>query len=516
MFFQYLPQHIKEQKQPKEDDIDVSQHTNIHKQIENLLYQYIDNSNSNSSKNTTTSTENYNQSKLAIDGLYNTLIDTSSFDTELLFKKIQHLFWTNDSVANYVLDSIVIQEDESSQSGSLRKQLLSLFVSGPWLIEYFYNDAERVKRWFGHFALREKDIKFGSKALESFLFNNRENSWDRCCKWVGGQSYPPCVVVQKKELFMQLDIVKTIHSIIDCYPLFFSSIELHNTIYDNIDAFISIDRDAVLDSIKSKKAMKKQRLHIDAILESLCTAKENQKHLKSILHQLVILLLDKGKIDFFKNLFILNDVDNQSNSNSYNEQSFHRVFLSICKWKDYKEMMVYSLLLPTFINKMTLDDQCINYNNNINNREVFKSYIESKDTTSFVKSFLIESFQYYIYLKGLDTSLYQDLFQLLDIQFKLKQENQFIKGDSDSEDEEELYSFRKRKRSSKKKKSKQNKKFKELFADQEDLNYGGSTAQEQQLWVVFADNGNIELFDKDIPRYIYEFSFLKIFNFYFK
>lgn len=82
--------------------------------------------------------------------------------------------------------------------------------SGNVLCEFFFKKPNKLVEWF-QFDLNGKNTK-GALALEQYLFQNRDKVWNKI-QWQGRRTYPPPVVIQKKALLFEIDVLGTLDSL---------------------------------------------------------------------------------------------------------------------------------------------------------------------------------------------------------------------------------------------------------------------------------------------------------------
>ena len=99
------------------------------------------------------------------------------------------------------------------------KQVASIFTSNRGIKEFcaiferfFFENSTKMNEFF-RFTF-DGNNKAGALALEQFLFQNREKIWHKI-KWSGRRAYSPPVVIQKKNLLMEIDVYETLKMLSD-------------------------------------------------------------------------------------------------------------------------------------------------------------------------------------------------------------------------------------------------------------------------------------------------------------
>lgn len=84
--------------------------------------------------------------------------------------------------------------------------------------KFFIGNKKRIPQWFSFtFRYDSRNIakvcsgknEHGAFALEQYLFANRDTIWEKL-PWQGKRGVTPVVAIQKKNLLMELDLVKTL------------------------------------------------------------------------------------------------------------------------------------------------------------------------------------------------------------------------------------------------------------------------------------------------------------------
>jgi hypothetical protein len=82
--------------------------------------------------------------------------------------------------------------------------------------DFFSFDVHRISAWFS-FKFSGKN-EFGALALEQYLFMYRDAVWPSL-SWQGRRDVPPCIAIQKRNMLLELDLVKTINQLAEEEPL---------------------------------------------------------------------------------------------------------------------------------------------------------------------------------------------------------------------------------------------------------------------------------------------------------
>ncbi|KAM9968035.1 hypothetical protein ACTFIW_002466 [Dictyostelium discoideum] len=334
------------------------------------LNNFSDNNNKNNSNN-----NNNNSNK-----------NEENEENEEFYVKLKIIFWdrfglyTNNSTSKkHESKSILIEllniivEKESLEFYKAFIEILNLndnkFNESNWFIDFFNNNENRIKDWFDHFLNfnsnsnsnsenNNNNNRYGSLALERFILSDRYDCWS-LLYWSTSRSHPPCVVIQKKELLSQLDIVKTIHSIIDKKPEFFETQHFKQSILTNSKEFLNLDKSYIIK--KFFKIIKnidinsnnKNRDLLTKIINNLLWKFSNNNNNNNHNNRKYLLVNQfYNKLNQKELLSICTTNYNNNNYNNNNIEILNKIVISECNWLSFDDMILFNSLTPNYINRL--------------------------------------------------------------------------------------------------------------------------------------------------------------------
>jgi len=228
-----------------------------------------------------------------------------------------------------------------------REVMQILLHKGSIFRDFFRDNPERIEKWFHHFKFNGKN-KLGALALERFLFDAREDVWAKL-RWSGKRDIPPCVVVQKKNLFLQMDVTHAVQMLAEEEEDFWTSIHFQDSIASG--DILSIDYVYFVNSLKDflrRDIRRDEPVKILAVID-LYLQKES---FKEICQQL---------LRFFEDAEILNLIYHII-PRHHPDISLVEYILSECKWKTMEDLLVYNAIAThanTVISHLVKDDELL-------------------------------------------------------------------------------------------------------------------------------------------------------------
>ncbi|EGC32885.1 hypothetical protein DICPUDRAFT_98743 [Dictyostelium purpureum] len=349
---------------------------------------------------------------------------------------------------------------------SFKKLMQNIDIS-KWFIEFFESDKNRITSWFDNFGVGSGKAsssihsentpisetisnKYGSLALEKYILAKRDSCWD-LLQWNGDIDHAPCVIIQKKELLKQLNVVKTVQSIIDKQPSFFNSNQFNESVQSNPNEFFQVDQDYIIDKLikiiigiinNNNEVNHIHMKHLINCIDNLIARISNLINPIDIVITLnnslkhpdddVLLLSSKLMIDNYISKQFRNFNNLKPNTNQPNKPNdiniinlLNDVVLFSCNWKSVKVAMIFNSLSPSNINKLMnqiskniefktiLEKRLkkyipLNYNTDLETSNTAYTLLaqdilieaENDDKTELIKFILIEGFIYFYTLKN--------------------------------------------------------------------------------------------------------------------
>lgn len=249
-----------------------------------------------------------------------------------------------------------------------------------FLRDFFLARPALIPRWFGfQFSGRNEH---GALALEKFLFTYRDSVWGQV-HWRGKRSVPPPVAIQKKNLLMEIDVVKTLYALVDLPALKPQAPRDYGEDSDEESNRIAPpppqpqktfwESDFFKESLESGEFLK---LDYDAFAEELmhmfCSEdKEEREEVLDVLEEYIEsedfkdlcykLLPALGDTELL--LFAFNLSPRSSRSTLTVEQQITRIIICDCKWKQLDTLLLLNGILNygKQVVKFLMDEKCMSY-----------------------------------------------------------------------------------------------------------------------------------------------------------
>eukprot|EP01103_Thecamoeba_quadrilineata_P000610 TRINITY_DN10531_c0_g1_i1.p1 TRINITY_DN10531_c0_g1~~TRINITY_DN10531_c0_g1_i1.p1 ORF type:complete len:540 (+),score=90.00 TRINITY_DN10531_c0_g1_i1:29-1621(+) len=194
--------------------------------------------------------------------------------------------------------------------------------------QFFADDESRIKQWFAHFHYSGKS-EYGARALERYVFDRRDSLWSKLV-WTR-KAVPPCVVVQKRSLFLQLDVVKTVRNMFSVAE-FWDSDEFRASLSDG--SFLDLDVCFFVETLISQLD---QGPSVHAAIRSYLKTEK----FGSLCSRLFVLLSDADIVEF---LSLLDPRGVSSGPFSSQELKEFGEYLAGRAWNTVSELLLFNAL----------------------------------------------------------------------------------------------------------------------------------------------------------------------------
>lgn len=179
--------------------------------------------------------------------------------------------------------------------------------------------------------------ELGALALEQYLFLHRDSLWEKL-HWTGKRPVPPCVAIQKKNLLMELDLLRTIKFLATEKPhdraSFWESDYFKECLHDG--TFLELDysyfADVMLQMLNSTSS-RTDKEDIIHLIEKYISSES----FKDLTQKILMLLDDVDLLHFMYRL-------SSSSRDASKEDVISAMIVCDCKWNSLEDAVFHNIL----------------------------------------------------------------------------------------------------------------------------------------------------------------------------